>query len=106
MRPGRIAVWVCALALTATLQTPTQAAWHNVCEVCCENCKNNGSPAVSMASPVTDPCAPQQRCTTRYHQRAYYEPCTTTQQYTYYEPVTTYRTSYYYEPVCSYRYCC
>jgi hypothetical protein len=51
--------------------------------------------------PVSDPC---QQCTTRYVQRAYYQPITTYRTSCYLEPVTTYKTSYYYEPVTSYRY--
>jgi hypothetical protein len=65
---------------------------------------------VAQASPVvvaqSAPCEPcqQQKCTTNYIQRSYYQPVTTMETRTEMVPVTTYRSSYYYEPVTSYRY--
>jgi hypothetical protein len=85
-----------------------QAAWNNVFQVCCHNCRSS----VSHASPITccpQPCpqpCPQQVCKTEYVQRSYYQPVVTYKQETYLEPVTTYRTSFYWEPVTSYRYSC
>jgi hypothetical protein len=113
MRPFRGSWWSCALAALALGTGPTQAAWNNVFQVCCHNCRSSGYVAaaapVAVAAPAADGCCnpcQQQVCTTRYVQRCYYQPVTTYRTSTYYEPVTTYRTSYYYEPVCSYRYSC
>jgi hypothetical protein len=61
------------------------------------------SPPVVAHSAPCDPCQ-QQKCTTNYIQRSYYQPVTTYENRTVMEQVTTYRTSYYYEPVASYRY--
>jgi hypothetical protein len=83
------------------------AAWNNVFQVCCHNCRSSNyvaAPAPVVAS-YGNGCGCQQ-CTTRYVQRCYYQPVTTYQQSCYMEPVTTYRTSYYYEPCTSYRYSC
>src|SRR5438552_10288178 len=105
MTPFRGAVGACALWLLTAGVSPTQAAWNNVFQVCCDAC--GGQPAVSAYAP--DPCCnpcPQPVCTTRYVARCYYQPVTTYQSKSYYEAVTTYRTSYYYEPVTSYRYSC
>jgi len=57
---------------------------------------------VAQSAPC-DPCQ-QQKCTTNYIQRSYYQPVTTMETRTEMVPVTTYRSSYYYEPVTSYRY--
>lgn len=103
MKPLRGIVWVAAL-LGLAVAGPAQAAWHNVFQVCCHNCRS--SPVVS--SYYADPCCqpPPQVCTTRYVQRSYYQPVTRYESRSYYEPVTSYHTSYYYEPVTSYRYSC
>lgn len=115
MRPLRVAVWGCALALMSA-GGAANAAWSNVFQVTCNGC--GAAPAASYYSPVpavsyyaapaapaADGCCnPCQQCTTRYVQRCYYQPVTTYQSRSYYEAVTTYRTSYYYEPVTSYRY--
>lgn len=113
MRPHRGFVWGCALAVLSVASGSAQAAWNNVFQVCCHNCRSgysaNASPIVAYAAPAADPCPqpqPCQQCTTRYVQRCYYQQVTSYKQVTYMEPVTTYRTSYYYEPVCSYRYSC
>ena len=58
---------------------------------------------VAQASPACEPCQ-QQKCTTNYVQRSYYQPVTTYETKTVMEQVTSTRTSYYYEPVTSYRY--
>jgi hypothetical protein len=81
---------------------PASAAWNNVFQVCCKHCNKQKVQSVVAASPV----CPQKQCTTRYHQRSYYEPVTSYRTSCRMEPVTTYRTSYYYEPVTSYRYSC
>jgi len=99
-------VWGCALSALLLTGATTQAAWDNVFQVCCNNCRQSvsaASPVVAL-SPVADPCCqPPPVCTTRYVQRCYYQPVTTYRSSFYYEPVTTYRTSYYYEPVTTYR---
>jgi hypothetical protein len=96
---------VCGGALALLTPTPADAAWDNVFQVCCNNCRK---PVVSNYSdpccPQPQPCPPQ--CTTRYVQRCYYQPVTTYRTSFYLEPVTTYRTSYFYEPVTTYRYSC
>lgn len=95
----------CALAILAAEARPAQAAWNNVFQVCCDNCRSHTSSSYYGAPDACcNPCPPV--CTTRYVQRCYYQPVTCYQSRTYYEPVTTYRTSYYYEPVTSYRYTC
>src|SRR5262245_13543147 len=106
MKPNRVVVWGCALALLAASATPGRAAWANVFQVCCHSC--GGASSSAFVDPgCCNPCpCPQQVCTTRYVQRCYYQPVTTYKTTTYYEPCTTYRTSYYYEPCTSYRYCC
>jgi hypothetical protein len=95
-----------ALCLAALAGSPAQAAWDNVFQPACNNCKSRSSyygPVVAQASPAANGC---QQCTTRYEQRCYYQPVTVYEDRSYYEKVTTYRTSYYNEPVCSYRYSC
>jgi hypothetical protein len=103
MKPFRVAVWPCALVLLAAGASPTQAAWCNVFQVCCNTCGGH-TPVVSGYAPQA--CCPQPTCVTQYRARCYYEPVTCYQTKTYYEPVTTYRTSYYYEPVTTYRTSC
>ncbi len=105
MRPVRVVVWGCALAVLAAAAQPGRAAWCNVFQVCCNSCGSASAAYAPPADPCCAPCPPPQRvCTTHYEQRCYYQPVTTYQSRTYYEPVTTYRTSYYYEPVTTYRY--
>ena len=99
--------WAFAVALVVAGASPVHAAWCNVFQVCCFNCRTPRTANYVAAAPDTS-CnsCPQQTCTTRYVQRCYYQPVTCYQTKTCYEPVTTYRTSYYYEPVTSYRYSC
>src|SRR5579875_3396233 len=107
MRPLWGSVWCCALAALAMANGSAFAAWNNVFQVCCHNCRSSNYvavPAPAAAAPA--PCGGCQQCTTRYVQRCYYQPVTTYRQSCYLEPVTTYRTSYYYEPCTSYRYSC
>jgi hypothetical protein len=94
-------VGACALAALVATAGAARAAWDDVFQACCLNCKSQS--AYSPCDPCPQPC---QQCTTRYIQRTYYQPCTSYVQKTYYEPVTTYRTSYYYEPVTSCRVSC
>jgi hypothetical protein len=104
MRPIRGFVWGCALAALAAGAAPAHAAWNNVFQVCCHNCRSNYAPAppVVAAYAAPAPCPqPCQQCTTRYVQRCYYQPVTTYRQVTFFEPVTTYRTSFFYEAVTS-----
>ena len=108
MKPYRVGVWLCALALLAVGAAPAEAAWDNVFQVCCHSCNSRpslfGRSSNYCCPQPTTCCAPV--CTTQYVQRCYYQPVTCYQTKTYYEPVTTYRTSYYYEAVTSYRYSC
>lgn len=118
MRPLRGAVWGCALILSAATAGEASAAWNNVFQVCCFNCRSSTSsayfapvaPAASCCAPACpQPCAPacpQQTCTTRYVTRSYYQPVTTMRTSCYLEPVTTMRTSFYWEPVTSWRTSC
>jgi len=109
------------LALTATTAAPAEAAWNNVFQVTCWNCRprsSNYSPSYALysptpvynsySSPACDPCPQpcQPQCTTKYVQRCYYQPVQSYTTQTYYEPVTTYQTKTYYEPVTTYRYSC
>src|SRR5438132_14198634 len=94
----------CALCLLV-FAAPSQAAWNNVFQVCCNSCGSQPSVSHYAAADPCNPC-PQPVCTTRYVQRCYYQPVTCYTTKTYYEPVTSYKTSYYYEPVTSYRYRC
>lgn len=91
----------CALALGAS--SDATAAWNNVFQVTCWNCRSQQASTSYYQPPVaTAPVAAaggSQQCNTSYVQRSYYEPVTTYENKSYYEPVTTYRTSYYYEPV-------
>lgn len=111
MKPWRVILWSCAVAMWGAAANSSQAGWDNVFQVCCHRCGR--APAAAPAPVATsyytpDPCCNPcpQVCTTRYVQRCYYQPVTCYQTKTYYEPVTTYRTSYHYEPVTSYRYSC
>jgi hypothetical protein len=83
---------------------PAAAAWDNVFQVCCHDCK--ARPQTSYyAAPA---CPPKQEV--RYEQRCYYEPVTVmrAERYTegvpvqvksyYWDPVTTYSRSSYYDP--------
>ncbi|HTU90314.1 MAG TPA: hypothetical protein VMF69_09590 [Gemmataceae bacterium] len=109
MRPFRGSLWCFALAALAMADGSAGAAWNNVFQVCCHNCRSSNY--VAVPAPVAAPPAVTsyngcQQCTTRYIQRCYYQPVTTYRQSCYMEPVTTYRTSYYYEPCTSVRYSC
>ena len=110
MKPWRVILWSCAVAMWGAAANPSQAGWDNVFQVCCHHCGRAAAPAPAPAAtsyyadPCCNPCPPV--CTTRYVQRCYYQPVTCYQTKSYYEPVTTYRTSYYYQPVTSYRYSC
>ena len=68
------------------------AAWDNVFQVCCHNCRSR--PVVSYSAPVVAAACPQ----ISYVQRCYYEPVTTTRTSYYYEPVTSYKYTTYYDP--------
>ncbi|MBM3981725.1 MAG: hypothetical protein FJ304_15910 [Planctomycetes bacterium] len=93
------AALVLALAGLMTAQTRATAAWDNVFQVCCNDCK----PRVAYSAPCPDQCAkPEVRIS--YVQRTYYQPVTEYVRKSYYEPVTKKVTSYYYEPVTEYKY--
>lgn len=93
----------CALALGAAADA--SAAWNNVFQVTCWNCRSQQARTSYYQPPIAATPAPvaaegsSQQCNTSYVQRSYYEPVTSYERKSYYEPVTTYRTSYYYEPV-------
>ncbi len=106
MRPFRGSLWCCALAALALSNGAARAAWDNVFQVCCHNCRSSSNYVAVAPAPAPCNTCPQQTCTTRYVQRCYYQPVTSYRQSCYMEPVTTYRTSYYYEPVTTYRYSC
>ena len=125
MKPYRLGLGLCAIAIVMSSAEPAMAAWNNVFQATCFFRNRSAgyapsrayysAPSVAYSAPVVaapsacNPCCnpcPQTQCTTRYIQRSYYVPVTTYQTKTYYQPVTTYRTSYYYEPVTSYRYSC
>lgn len=95
-----------ALALVGVLVTtnPAGAAWDNVFQVCCNDCK----PRVAYSNPCPPPCppqpCPQPEMRISYVQRTYYQPVTEYVRKTFYEPVTKKVTSYYYEPVTEYKY--
>lgn len=93
-----------ALAGLAGTAGRADAAWDNVFQVCCNDCK----PRVSYSAPCPEPCppapCPQPEMRISYVQRTYYQPVTEYVRKSYYEPVTKQVTSYYYEPVTTYRY--
>jgi hypothetical protein len=95
-------ILACALALAAA--GDASAAWNNVFQVTCWNCRSQQArtsyyqPPMAASAPVAADGNCQQ-CNTSYVQRSYYEPVTSYERKSYYEPVTSYRTSYYYEPV-------
>jgi hypothetical protein len=65
------------LALGGALATAgsAPAAWNNVFQVCCNDCK----PRVSFSAPCPDPCpppCPQPEMRISYVQRCYYQPVT------------------------------
>jgi hypothetical protein len=90
-----------AVALMGIASTPNRAnaAWDNVFQVCCNDCK----PRVSYSVPCPQPC-PQPEMRISYVQRTYYQPVTEYVRKSYYEPVTKKVTSYYYEPTTEYKY--
>lgn len=95
-----------ACALVVWSAGSAEAAWNNVFQVTCWNCKSQQSstsyyqpPVAAAPAQVSADGNSSQQCSTNYVQRSYYEPVTSYERKSYYEPVTTYRTSYYYEPV-------
>lgn len=105
MRLSRVIGWAMALGLFAASVSPVQAGWHNVFQVCCQNC-GSGSASFQSFYAAPDPCCNPcpQVCTTRYVQRSFYQPVTTFETRSFYEAVTSYRTSFYWEPVTTVRY--
>jgi hypothetical protein len=98
-----------AIALLGAASVPTRAsaAWDNVFQVCCNDCK----PRVSFSAPCPPPCpppcpqpCPQPEMRISYVQRCYYQPCTEYVRKSFFEPVTKQVTTYFYEPVTEYRY--
>jgi hypothetical protein len=88
-----------ALVGVAGATNRAEAAWDNVFQVCCNDCK----PRVSYSVPCPEPC-PQPEVRISYVQRTYYQPVTEYVRKSYYEPVTKKVTSYFYEPVTTYKY--
>ena len=105
-----------ALAGALAAPAPAEAAWDNVFQVTCNDCKPRRAaayyappPAVSYyaaPAPACDNCAPQQRSSYKvdYQQRSYYEPITVMKPEKYLEPVEVRSKSYYWDPVTSYSY--
>jgi hypothetical protein len=107
-----------ALAGVFTAPAPASAAWDNVFQVTCNDCRPRRAaayyappPAVSYyapapTAPACDNCAPQQRSSYKvdYQQRSYYEPITVMKPEKYLEPVEVRSKSYYWDPVTSYSY--
>ncbi len=95
--------FVSALAMSVALfaNSPANAAWDNVFQVCCNDC--NRPRASYYAPPCPQPC-PQPEVRISYVQRTYYQPVTEYVRKSYYEAVTKNVTSYYYEPVTEYKY--
>lgn len=109
---------LCALGLWALAVLPASAGWDNVFQPTLFGRRPvnvsqyyvppavvHSSPIVAHSAPSCDPCQ-QQKCTTNYVQRSYYQPVTTYENRTVMEKVITQRTSYYYAPVTTYRYSC
>jgi hypothetical protein len=97
-RCAGLALAVALVGVAGTAGRAT-AAWDNVFQVTCNDCK----PRVSYSAPCPQPC-PQPEMRISYVQRTYYQPTTEYVRKSYYEPVTKQVTSYYYEPVTTYRY--
>jgi len=93
-------LWAAAVFTALGMAGPAPAAWDNVFQVCCNDCR----PATSFSIPVCPAPCPQPEVRISYVQRCYYQPVTEYVRRTYYEPVTRQVTSYYYEPVTEYRY--
>lgn len=104
-----------ALSVTAVAVLPASAGWDNVFQPTLFRRQPvttsqyyvppvvvQSSPIVAQSSPC-DPCQ-QQKCTTNYIQRSYYQPVTHMETREVKELVTTQQTSYYYAPVTTYRY--
>lgn len=99
---SRSAALALVFALTGVVGTDTRAsaAWDNVFQVCCNDCK----PRTSFSPPPCPQPCPQPEMRISYVQRCYYQPVTEYVRKSYYEPVTKKVTSYYYEPVTEYKY--
>ena len=96
-----------AAALLVGLGGTASAAWDNVFQVCCHDCKPRAAyyPPAPQACPQPCPQAcPQPEVRVSYVQRCYYQPVTEYHRQSYYEPVKQTYTSYYYEPVTEYKY--
>jgi hypothetical protein len=103
MTQSRLTAFVLAICGALATAGNAPAAWNNVFQVCCNDCK----PRVSFSAPCPDPCpqpCPQPEMRISYVQRCYYQPVTEYVQKKYMEPVTRNVTSYYYEPVTEYKY--
>jgi hypothetical protein len=98
----RCAALAAALAAVglASEPNPAHAAWDNVFQVTCNNCR----PRTSYSPEACPQPCPQPEMKISYVQRSYYQPVTEYVRKSYYEPVTKKVTSYYYEPVTEYKY--
>jgi hypothetical protein len=76
---------------------PSQAAWNNVFQACCNKCRSKSTTSYFAPAPACEPKV-------TYVQRAFYTPYTTYKRETVWEPVTTYKKSFYWEPTTSYSY--
>ena len=112
----RLAAPVLSIAGFLGTASPVSAAWDNVFQVCCNDCKPrmsysqyvnaNDCPTGNCPTNNCDtgcpPQKPQQRV--EYQQRSYYEPITVMKPEKYLEPVEVKSKSYYWDPVTSYSY--
>src|SRR5262245_32682020 len=102
-RSAGLALALAALGAVSESNRAT-AAWDNVFQVCCHDCR----PRVSFSAPCPPPCppcpCPQPEMRISYVQRCYYQPVTTFVRKSYFEPVTKQVTTFFYEPVTEYRY--
>lgn len=101
----RCAGFALAVALVGVAGTTNRAtaAWDNVFQVTCNDCKPRTSYSVPCPEACPQPC-PQPEMRISYVQRTYYQPTTEYVRKSYYEPVTKKVTSYFYEPVTTYKY--
>lgn len=101
--PARFAFPALALAGLLGSAVPADAAWDNVFQVTCDNCRpRQRSSYYATPDACCAPQKPQQRV--EYKQRSYYEPITVMKPEKYLEPVEVRSKSFYWEPVTAYSY--
>jgi hypothetical protein len=100
-RCAGLALVVALVGVAGTTNRAT-AAWDNVFQVTCNDCKPRTS-FFAPACPQPCPC-PQPEVRISYVQRTYYQPCTEFVRKSFFEPVTKQVTTFFYEPVTTYKY--